>query len=79
MLHCSVLKGLSFTLSLSHSPRLSEVKQKQSFQSDVEQKVENKFPSRVKVSGKIRVARWYIFKPKIPIWVSGCVSSNGRC
>jgi hypothetical protein len=26
-----------------------------------------------------RVARWYIFKPKIPIWVNFGVSYNGRC
>jgi hypothetical protein len=26
-----------------------------------------------------RVARWYIFKPKIPIWVNFVVSCNGRC
>jgi hypothetical protein len=26
-----------------------------------------------------RVARWYIFKPKIPIWVNFEVSCNGRC
>jgi hypothetical protein len=26
-----------------------------------------------------RVVRWYIFKPKIPIWVNFTVSSNERC
>jgi hypothetical protein len=26
-----------------------------------------------------RVARWYIFKPKIPIWVNFGESCNGRC
>jgi hypothetical protein len=25
------------------------------------------------------VARWYIFKPKIPIWVNFGASCNGRC
>jgi hypothetical protein len=27
----------------------------------------------------VRVARWYIFKPKIPIWVNFGGSCNGRC
>jgi hypothetical protein len=27
----------------------------------------------------IRVARWYIFKPKIPVWVNLGVSCNERC
>jgi hypothetical protein len=27
----------------------------------------------------IRVARWHIFKPKIPIWVNFGGSRNGRC
>jgi hypothetical protein len=26
-----------------------------------------------------RVARWYIFKPKIPIWVHFVGSRNGKC
>jgi hypothetical protein len=26
-----------------------------------------------------RVARWYIFKPKIPVWVNFRGSCNGRC
>jgi hypothetical protein len=26
-----------------------------------------------------RVARWHIFKPKIPIWVNFCGSWNRRC
>jgi hypothetical protein len=26
-----------------------------------------------------RVARWYIFKPNIPIWVNFVGSCNGRC
>jgi hypothetical protein len=26
-----------------------------------------------------RVARWFMFKPKIPIWANFCGSSNGRC
>jgi hypothetical protein len=25
------------------------------------------------------VARWYIFKPQIPIWANFGVSCNGRC
>jgi hypothetical protein len=28
---------------------------------------------------QIRVARWYIFKPKIPIWIDFGGSCNGRC
>jgi hypothetical protein len=27
----------------------------------------------------IKVARWYTFKPKIPIWVRYVGSFNGRC
>jgi hypothetical protein len=29
--------------------------------------------------GGNRVARWHIFKPKIPIWVNFGGSYNGRC
>jgi hypothetical protein len=28
---------------------------------------------------KNRVARWYIFEPKIPIWVNFAGPSNGKC
>jgi hypothetical protein len=28
---------------------------------------------------KSRVARWYILKPKIPVWVNFGVSCNERC
>jgi hypothetical protein len=28
---------------------------------------------------KVRVARWHIFRPKIPIWVNFGGYSNGRC
>jgi hypothetical protein len=30
-------------------------------------------------SGLPRVARWFLFKPKIPIWVNFGGSCNGRC
>jgi hypothetical protein len=26
----------------------------------------------------VRVARWYIYKPKIPIWVNFCGPWNGK-
>jgi hypothetical protein len=31
------------------------------------------------VEASTRVARWYIFQPKIPIWVNFGGSCNGRC
>jgi hypothetical protein len=31
------------------------------------------------IQQSIRVARWYIFKPKIPIWVNFGVCCNKRC
>jgi hypothetical protein len=32
-----------------------------------------------KIVIEIRVARWYMFKPKIPIWVNFGVTCNERC
>jgi hypothetical protein len=35
--------------------------------------------SQIAHCGCARVARWFIFKPKIPIWVNFGVRSNGKC
>jgi hypothetical protein len=36
-------------------------------------------PKQKPVFISIRVARWYIFKPKIPIWINFGKSCNGSC
>jgi hypothetical protein len=36
-------------------------------------------PHRVAVGSEFRVARWYVFKPKIPIWLNFGRPWNGKC
>jgi hypothetical protein len=43
------------------------------------QRWKRKFGDKESSCGYSRVARWFVFKPKIQIWVNFGGSCNGRC